>query len=349
MADTTLENAATPPAILVVEDNYPTAMQVCDIVRQSGYAIVGPVARVKNGLEFLSGRPVDGAIVDINLSGTYSFPLCAELDRRKVPFSFLTAYRHTSIPPAFSGVPLLAKPADPAAIRAALAAMLPQRQVKPAPEPVRPLGNILLDGLTADDRAALEPYLEQGRLHAGDILERPEVPAAHLVFPVSGLLSMEAGTGRNRVEVAMVGREGMAGCSLLVGGAAAYTVMVQYDGVALTLPPLPLRELMARNHRLRERLLRGVSGLIGQISSNALAAARRTIEQRVARWLLMATERLQSSEIAVTHDDLARMLGVRRAGVTLALHMLEGEAALRSKRCRVHILDRARLSELNGG
>jgi len=344
---TTAEEVATPPSILVVEDNYLTATQVCEIVRNCGYAVAGSVARVKKGLEFLSERTVDGALVDINLDGTYSFPLCAELERRKVPYSFLTGYQHSVIPAAFSGVPLLAKPADPAAIRAALAAMLPQPEVKSAP-PAAALGNVLLHGLAPDDRTVLQPLLERMALHAGDVLEGPDVPATRLVFPTSGLVSMEAGTGQSRLQVAMIGREGMAGSSLLLGGGAeGHTVSVQYDGVAWSAAASALRPLLAENHRLREQLLRGVGDLMGQISANALAAARGTIEQRVARWLLMVSERLDSSEIVLTHETVARMLGVRRAGVTVALNELEGKGALRSTRCRVRIVDRPWLSALS--
>ena len=95
------------PRILVVEDNYLTAKAVCDIVRDCGFSVAGAVARLESGLDFLAERDIDGAIVDINLDGTQSFPLCAELNRRKVPFCFLTGYAPSIIPPAFRSAPLL--------------------------------------------------------------------------------------------------------------------------------------------------------------------------------------------------------------------------------------------------
>ena len=86
------QGAGHRPEILIVEDNFLTASEVSDIVRDCGYGVAGTAARVNRGLELLDQKPVDGAIIDINLDGTYSFPLCAELERRKVPYCFLTGY-----------------------------------------------------------------------------------------------------------------------------------------------------------------------------------------------------------------------------------------------------------------
>jgi CRP-like cAMP-binding protein/CheY-like chemotaxis protein len=338
---------AEAPAILVVEDNFQTAMEVCDIVRDSGFAVAGSVARVKNGLQFLSEHPVDGALVDINLNGTYSFSLCAELERRKVPYWFLTGYQPSVIPPAFRRVPRLAKPASATAIRAALESMLPPPREMPALLAVDPPGNIVLQGLELEDWRSLERCLEQTTLYAGEVVERPTQLASHLIFPESGLLSMEAGWGPDGLQLAMIGREGMAGVSLLLGQAAAdATVVVQYEGLAWRATASAIGPLLAQNHRLRERLLHGVGGLLTQLSSNAVAAACGTVEQRVARWLGMVSDRLQSHDITMSHEDVARSLGVRRASVTLALQVLEGKGLLRSRRRRVRILGRAQLAAL---
>src|SRR5215216_1730757 len=90
--------AAGKPKILVVEDNYLTARAVCDTVEACGYMVAGSVARVESGLDFLAAGDLDGAVVDIDLDGTMSFPLCAELRRRGVPFLFLTDYTRSIIP-----------------------------------------------------------------------------------------------------------------------------------------------------------------------------------------------------------------------------------------------------------
>src|SRR3569833_2755381 len=126
--------AAHRPEILIVEDNFLTASEVGDIVRDCGYGVAGTAARITRGLELLDQKPVDGAIIDINLDGAYSFPLCAELDRRKVPYCFLTGYPALILPSDFNGTRILTKPCDPREIRSALQALLGLRDETAAPE-----------------------------------------------------------------------------------------------------------------------------------------------------------------------------------------------------------------------
>jgi CRP-like cAMP-binding protein/CheY-like chemotaxis protein len=336
-----------PPAILVVEDNYLTASAICDIVRDCGFTVAGSVGRLSKGLEFLAEHEVDGAIIDVNLGGTLAFPLCAHLERRGVPYWFLTAYQPSVIPAPFRRAPLLAKPADPIEIRSALTALLRSPAVPAAFTAQR--GNALLQGLDEADWTALEPAMEWIALRPGDILEQPGAQAAHLVFPLSGIVSLEWGSDDSRLQVAMVGREGVVGTALLLGdGTAVGGATVLYEGSALRIDGATARARLAQSHRLRELLLRSAGGVLAQVSANALAAGRGTIDQRVSRWLLMVSARLGSNDFALTHETVAQALGVRRAGVTVALHVLEGKQALRSTRGRVRIFDRGRLGALAG-
>jgi CRP-like cAMP-binding protein/CheY-like chemotaxis protein len=338
---------------LIVEDNFLTATEVSDIVRDCGYGVAGTVARLKRGLDLLAERPVDGAIIDINLDGTTSFPLCAELDRRKVPFFFLTGYPSTVIPPDFRGMPLLPKPADRDQIRSALNALVPQRQTQPRPAPQpRPAavdrGNLLLQALDETAWATIEPHLERASLVAGSVLEERGQRASHVFFPITGAVSLDAGTDKQRLQVALVGCEGLVGTSVVLDGAAANRAVVQFEGATWRVPADAFAACLASNRDLQRQMLRGVNGFIAQLSLTALANGQGTIEQRLARWLLMAAQRLDSDVIAITHDSLAGLLGVRRAGVTVALHILEGKRALRSERRRVRLLDRDRLSAAAG-
>jgi CRP-like cAMP-binding protein len=109
-----------------------------------------------------------------------------------------------------------------------------------------------------------------------------------------------------------------------------------------------LAACLEHDRTLHRQLLRGVNDFIGRVSATALANGQGTIEQRLARWLLTAADRLDTDLLAITHDALSQVLGVRRAGVTVALHMLEGKHALRSERRRVRILDRERLTAAAG-
>src|SRR5436190_24133023 len=145
------------PEILVVEDNFLTATEICDTVRDHGFA-ASAVGRLNHGLEFLAERHVDGAIVDIRLADTYSYPLCAELERRRVPYCFLTGYDRSIIPFDFRHTPVLSKPYDAAQLKSALDTLL--RRPPPVVEPPRPIrGNRLLDQLASAERAVIDPCL----------------------------------------------------------------------------------------------------------------------------------------------------------------------------------------------
>ncbi|MBN9085693.1 MAG: helix-turn-helix domain-containing protein [Reyranella sp.] len=335
------DSQAAKPRILVVEGNYLIAKTVCDILQDCGFAIAGAVGRVESGLELLAKRDIDGAIVDISLNGCQSFPLCAELTRRKVPFCFLMENGSgAAIPPAFRGTPLVTKPVEASQVKSALTALV-------QPGPVR--GNLLLQRLGDEDWAFFESCLERVPLHAGDVLETMAEPARYVVFPVSGVISLAAQVADRRIEVGLVGREGLVGAmALLDGDIAAGEASVLFPGEAWRVPAPALASLL-ENRRLRAHLLHYVHALMSQISANALATGRATIEQRLARWLLMAADRLEVNEVAVTHEALAQALGVRRAGVTVAMHALEGRQALRSERRRVRLLDRPQLEAAAGG
>jgi len=345
---TTTEATQHQPSILVVEDNYLTASAVCDIVRDCGFALAGCVPRLQSGLDFLATRKIDAAIVDINLDGTPSFPLCVELIRRRVPFWFLTGYSAGDVPPAFRGVPLISKPADPATIRAALTGLHARPRSSPELSSASP-ANLLLQRLPDEDRLVLEQRLEQIPLRSGDVLEEPGKPLEFVTFPVTGAVSMRAVDGRNTAEMALVGREGLVGHGVLLGGYGAdHRSEVAFDGKAWRAPAAGIRELISTRARLRTDLLAGVAELIRQISLRALINAHNTVEQRVARWLLHASDSLGMDELPVTHGMIAAALDVRRAGVTVALHVLEDKGALRSDRGLVRILDPLRLGALAG-
>ena len=330
------QEAGHRPEILIVEDNFLTASEVSDIVRDCGYGVAGTVARVTRGLELLDQTPVDGAIIDINLDGTTSFPLCAELDRRKVPYCFLTGYPSLIVPSDFTGAQILTKPCDPLQIRSALQALLRRPEVQPATQ----RGNLLLQALDDAGRAALQPHLEQATLTAGQVLEEIGRRAQHLYFPIGAGVSLEASAGKQRMQVALVGHEGMVGTSLLLDGTAANRAVVQFDGLTWRVPANDLVRCLEDNRDLHRQLLRGVNAFVARLSMTALANGQGTIEQRLARWLLTASERTDTDLLAITHDTLSQVLGVRRAGVTVALHVLEGKHALRSERRRIRVLDR---------
>jgi CRP-like cAMP-binding protein len=109
-----------------------------------------------------------------------------------------------------------------------------------------------------------------------------------------------------------------------------------------------LKRMAEQEPALRLALLHCVDDLMQQFAEAAFANAQLTVEARLARLLLMAADRIGSSELRLTHDRIALMLGCRRAGVTMSIHLLEGEHAIRARRAHISLLDRARLRQVAG-
>jgi CRP-like cAMP-binding protein len=211
--------------------------------------------------------------------------------------------------------------------------------------------NRLLGALPARERALVREDIEQVRLETWQVLESPTEPISHVYFPISGLVSVVGTSGDDhRIEVGMVGYEGMTGLALVLGyDRSSNETVVQADGEAFRLPRAALRRAMRANPTFSTTLLRYVHAFMMQASQTALANGRARLSQRLARWLLMWHDRLRTPHLVITHRFLALLLGVRRQGVTLALHELEGQGLIRGTRNLVTILDRDGLQALAGG
>ncbi len=335
------------PNILVVEDNYLMAESLCDLVRTCGFDVAGSVSGVDSGIRFLDQRRIDGAIVDINLAGKPSFPLCDALARRQIPFVFTTGYQRFEIPRAFRDRPLLNKPIEPTKLRAALTAFAPplalQGQVG--------RGNQLLDGLPEVAWRSLHPLLEQVPLRPSQLLERPGQATDKVYFPISGVLSvLNTSPKGQQIEIALVGREGMAGIGPILGtNLSIFETAVRAPGEAWRIGAREFATFMAGSRELHVRLLGYVHAFLGQMAATSIASGHTTIEARLARWLLMAGDRLRSDEIVITHGELSRTLAVRRSGITMAFHSLEAKGFIKSRRGFVRILDRSGLAEATAG
>lgn len=207
--------------------------------------------------------------------------------------------------------------------------------------------NFLLQTLDLTDQYILEPYVEHVPLTPGEILEEKGQRSSFVYFPTAGAVSLEAGTGEQQMQVALVGRESLIGSSVLLHGLPAYRAVVQFEGATWRAPADKLVRALENNIALRRQLLRGVNAFVNRLCLTALANGKGTIEQRLARWLLTAADRLDTDRLVITHDTLSQVLGVRRAGVTVALHTLEGKGALLARR-RLVRLNRERLTAIAG-
>jgi CRP-like cAMP-binding protein len=215
------------------------------------------------------------------------------------------------------------------------------------PDTIR--GNLVLDRLTAEDWAALQPLLEPVQLNTGDRLTGD---AAEIHFPTSGLISISACGGRGKaIEVALVGREGVVGLEAMLNErhAADLESVVHFPGTAWRVSARALQPLAEALPGLRAELLAAVHALIGQMAQSTVSIGSGTIEQRLARRLLMASMRLASRDLALTHETMAQAMAVRRSGITVALHKLEAQHVIRSRRNRVEIIDYEGLLHLAGG
>jgi CRP-like cAMP-binding protein len=211
--------------------------------------------------------------------------------------------------------------------------------------------NRLLAALPDADRQLLAPSLEAIALVARQIIEVPLAPITHVYFVESGLISVVGTTTpSHRIEVGMVGREGMTGLSVVLGDdRSANETLVQSAGAALRISSEDLRKVMNRSPSLTATLLRYGHVFLIQGSQTALANGRGRLDERLARWLLMWHDRIQDNDLIITHEFLALLLGVRRPGVTVALHDLEGGGLIRCTRNHVRILDRIGLQRAANG
>jgi CRP-like cAMP-binding protein len=203
-----------------------------------------------------------------------------------------------------------------------------------------PSRNRLLASLSVHGRALLETFLTPVELPLETVLSEPNKPIRDVYFLESGFASVVAGDGNN-IEIGMVGREGMTGLSIVMGADRSVNrAFVQAAGSALRMSAQDLRVAMGRSKTLRSSLLLYAQVFSVQVGQTALVNGRARIEARLARWLLMAHDRCGGGSVPFTHRFLALMLGVRRPGVTLALHFLEGYGLIKIRRGQFTVVDR---------
>lgn len=205
--------------------------------------------------------------------------------------------------------------------------------------------NRLLLALSVSDFSYLGPQLERVPLPLGARLVEPNKPIEHVYFLEHGIASVVGTTPQGRsIEVGIVGRDGLIGMPVLLGAdRTPHDAFIQAPGEGLRIRADELRQALATSASLHQHLLRFVQVFIIQMGQTALANGSHSIEQRLARWLLMCHDRVDGDELSTTHEFLSLMLGVRRAGVTEALNTLEERGLVSTKRGRVMVLERAEL------
>lgn len=205
--------------------------------------------------------------------------------------------------------------------------------------------NKLLAELPRKDLLALQGDLAPVTLEFGAVLYETGDPIRKVYFPLKSVVSLlTIVDGHNALEVGLVGREGMVGIPLALGIAVSpVRALVQGAGGALSMSAARFRKAFEASAPLRRSLHRYTHGLMAQITQTAACNRFHVVEARLARWLLMTSDRVASEQFRLTHDFLSHMLGVRRVGVTEAASALQRRGLIGYQRGEIHIMDHAGL------
>lgn len=205
--------------------------------------------------------------------------------------------------------------------------------------------NQLLSVLPQDVRLRWANEIELVDLPLGTVLYESRAKMDYVYFPedciVSLLFVLENGSS---TEIAVVGHEGLIGISIFMGGETTpHRAVIQSAGKSFRLPAQFIKEEFHRSSAVMHLLLRFTQALVTQMTQTAACNRHHTLDQQLCRWLLLSLDRLQGSELVMTQELIANMLGVRREGVTLAAANLQAAGLISYTRGRITVLDRPAL------
>jgi CRP-like cAMP-binding protein len=219
------------------------------------------------------------------------------------------------------------------------------------PPPQGSIANLLLRALTEADFDMLGPHLEREQLKLRDPIFEPNEAIERVYFLEEGVASIVSEQeGGEQVEVGLYGREGMSGAAVIMGAEQSpHASMIQVGNPsAHVISSARLLAACDKSSSLRLVLTRYAQSLSVQAAMTAASNAQYALPERLARWLLMCHDRTEADRMELTHEFLSMMLAVRRSGVTVTLHTLEGMGAIRSARGVVTVTNRSRLEEIAG-
>ena len=206
-----------------------------------------------------------------------------------------------------------------------------------------PRANRLLAALPNLDWQRLQDQLTPVFMPLGDALYESGVQLDHVYFPTTSIVSLlyVLADGAS-AEIAVVGNDGVVGVALFMGGETTPSrAVVQSEGWAYRLKGQRLKEEFTRGGAMQHLLLRYTQALLTQMAQTAVCNRHHSIDQQLCRWLLLSLDRLNSSELVMTQELIANMLGVRREGVTESAGNLQNAGLIQYTRGRITVVDRA--------
>jgi len=211
--------------------------------------------------------------------------------------------------------------------------------------------NQLLAAMSAGDLALLQPHLKPIAMAVFKDMEQPNRPIDTVYFMETGIASVVAvQPDDTKVEVGLIGREGMSGLAVVLGGdQSPNSTYIQVAGEGQRMPAKELRKAMDASESLRRLLLKFAQVFMVQTTQTAITNARAHIDQRLARWILMAHDRIGDKTLPLKQEFLALMLGVRRASVTEALQSLKRQKLIDNGRNKIVVHDRKGIERIARG
>ncbi len=210
------------------------------------------------------------------------------------------------------------------------------------PDHQDPRLNHLLAALPAADWARWQPQLEWVEMPLGQALYEPGRTMSHVYFPTNAIVSLlYVMADGSSAEIAVVGRDGVVGIALFMGGGSMPSrAVVQSAGEGWRLRGPVMLEEFNTSHPVMHLMLRYTQALITQMAQTAVCNRHHLLDQQLCRWLLLSMDRLVGDELVMTQELIANMLGVRREGVTEAALKLQRDGLIRYARGRITVLDR---------
>lgn len=205
--------------------------------------------------------------------------------------------------------------------------------------------NKILSALPEEEFGRLRPHLQEVNFKIGEVIYHPNAPIESVYFINRGIVSwLAALNGGNTVEAGVIGREGLAGLPVLFGvSSTPNQALIQGELFAEKISSDHLITAFHRNNELQRLILRFVHSVFTQVAQTAGCNRMHTLDQRLARWLLMTHDRMGGDVFSLTQEFLSRMLGVRRAGVSIAANRLKKQGLIDYHRGDIRVLNRKKL------